>query len=288
MRLFILLSVLCSTSALSFSLHRQYHRHENRIKRQGTWESTTTEGNTVLVYDYTVIEDLVTLKPGELPPSRATHPAAAVQEKLGEPSVGEDGDGTNLRYTSSSQPAAAPSPSTTEVASSFVHKSESAPQAPTPSTASASLVASGQTNKVITTISSLTLPTASVLGENNKGTVCTASVPQLPTAFAEYAVAAHNVHRANHSSPPIIWDNDLASSAASWASYCTFSHNKLVGSVPATVKTPQPLDQQMTFFGHTPTDIISSASQRFWRRRLWPKYWYVDSLSALNLTACHG
>ena len=262
MRLLILFSVLCSSSVLGYSLHGYHRHHEHKVKRQDAWTSTTKAGNTVMVYDYTVVEDRVTLKPGELPPTEATSTpssstsssaTAPVEEKLVVPSFGAISGWTHWRSTysptssaaettssngeaiivspSSSEPVPAPSPSTTEVASSSTQASIPVSTSSSVSVSSAvspSPIASGQTSGVVATISSLTSPTASIVGENIVGTVCTASVSQLPTAFADYAIAAHNVHRANHSSPNVIWDNNLASAAASWASYCNFSHNVFV------------------------------------------------------------
>jgi len=38
-------------------------------------------------------------------------------------------------------------------------------------------------------------------------------------------VLHHNIHRSNHSSPDIVWDDDLASTAAGIAASCKYAHN---------------------------------------------------------------
>ncbi|KAI9654141.1 MAG: hypothetical protein M1831_005495 [Alyxoria varia] len=48
--------------------------------------------------------------------------------------------------------------------------------------------------------------------------------PKVCSNYTALTLLAHNVHRANHSAPALVWNNTLASHAKSWASKCTFSH----------------------------------------------------------------
>jgi len=50
-----------------------------------------------------------------------------------------------------------------------------------------------------------------------------------PTTYSEITVAHHNFHRANHSSPDIVWDNGLAGIAADIAATCNYQHNVTAG-----------------------------------------------------------
>lgn len=43
-------------------------------------------------------------------------------------------------------------------------------------------------------------------------------------SYAEKAVLHHNCHRANHSAPPVEWDDDLAATAKKGADMCSFEH----------------------------------------------------------------
>lgn len=38
-------------------------------------------------------------------------------------------------------------------------------------------------------------------------------------------LSAHNQYRARHNSPPVNWNDDIASSAREWASNCMFEHS---------------------------------------------------------------
>lgn len=44
-------------------------------------------------------------------------------------------------------------------------------------------------------------------------------------SYAGITVNQHNLHRANHSSPALAWDDDLAKSAADIAASCVYAHN---------------------------------------------------------------
>ena len=90
-----------------------------------------------------MVEDLVTLKLGELLPTKATSSAAAAKEKVAEPSVGGHGDGAHWRSASSSQTVVVPSPSTTGAAFPVAPDLTLTSHARAPSPNSASPVASG-------------------------------------------------------------------------------------------------------------------------------------------------
>lgn len=46
-----------------------------------------------------------------------------------------------------------------------------------------------------------------------------------PTDYSGIAIYHHNIHRTNHSAPAVIWDDALASTAATIASSCVYAHN---------------------------------------------------------------
>jgi len=46
----------------------------------------------------------------------------------------------------------------------------------------------------------------------------------IATRYAQAAVQRHNLHRANHSAPNVIWDAQLAQAAMKSAKRCTFAH----------------------------------------------------------------
>ena len=37
-------------------------------------------------------------------------------------------------------------------------------------------------------------------------------------------LSAHNKHRSDHGVPALLWDDNLAASAANWAANCVFGH----------------------------------------------------------------
>lgn len=39
-------------------------------------------------------------------------------------------------------------------------------------------------------------------------------------------LARHNMYRARHHAPPLVWDERLAASAQAWANQCTFDHSR--------------------------------------------------------------
>lgn len=55
------------------------------------------------------------------------------------------------------------------------------------------------------------------------------SIISLPTDYPTVAINAHNLHRLNHSAPPVSWNANLASYAATVAARCVFTHDQTVG-----------------------------------------------------------
>ena len=47
-------------------------------------------------------------------------------------------------------------------------------------------------------------------------------------AYQSTVLNHHNLHRANHSAPPLVWSEDMASIAQTEAQVCTFAHNLAV------------------------------------------------------------
>lgn len=60
-------------------------------------------------------------------------------------------------------------------------------------------------------------------------TTTAAAVVASPTDFISTALYHHNVHRANHSSPAVTWDDTLAGYAAITAQTCVFAHDMTEG-----------------------------------------------------------
>ena len=56
-----------------------------------------------------------------------------------------------------------------------------------------------------------------------------AAASAVPSTYAQIAVYHHNIHRANHSAPDVIWDAGVASTAASIAANCVYAHNVTAG-----------------------------------------------------------
>lgn len=50
--------------------------------------------------------------------------------------------------------------------------------------------------------------------------------PMLPSSQQEVSLALHNVARARHAVPELVWDESLAASSAAWAKRCRFSHSR--------------------------------------------------------------
>lgn len=46
-----------------------------------------------------------------------------------------------------------------------------------------------------------------------------------PTGYADLVLRHHNVHRANHSAPALVWDENLAAIAREIGSSCEYKHN---------------------------------------------------------------
>jgi hypothetical protein len=47
----------------------------------------------------------------------------------------------------------------------------------------------------------------------------------LPTTYHHNVLYSHNIHRANHSSPDLIWSQNLQASAQKLAARCSYEHN---------------------------------------------------------------
>lgn len=47
-------------------------------------------------------------------------------------------------------------------------------------------------------------------------------------AYSDIVVMHHNLHRANHSAPPVVWDQGLADTALAIAQSCDYAHNVYV------------------------------------------------------------
>ena len=54
----------------------------------------------------------------------------------------------------------------------------------------------------------------------------TAPAPLPPSSEQEVTLALHNVARARHQVPNLVWDASLAASSAAWAKGCRFSHSR--------------------------------------------------------------
>ncbi|EON61764.1 hypothetical protein W97_00980 [Coniosporium apollinis CBS 100218] len=50
-----------------------------------------------------------------------------------------------------------------------------------------------------------------------------------PTGYADLVLRHHNVHRANHSAPALVWDENLAAIAREIGSSCKYEHNTKAG-----------------------------------------------------------
>ena len=52
------------------------------------------------------------------------------------------------------------------------------------------------------------------------------AAPLPPSSEREVTLALHNVARARHAVPDLVWDESLAASSAAWAKGCRFSHSR--------------------------------------------------------------
>jgi len=84
--------------------------------------------------------------------------------------------------------------------------------------------------KIITVTSTTTvMPTATAAPPAPPAPVASNLPPKNPNPtyakFIQWTLDHHNVHRANHSAPPLVWDQSLANSALDVAKLCIWKHN---------------------------------------------------------------
>lgn len=53
------------------------------------------------------------------------------------------------------------------------------------------------------------------------------AAPPPPPSLADYALERHNMYRARHQTPPLMWSTDVERTAQKWADRCIFEHSSL-------------------------------------------------------------
>ncbi|TKA52546.1 hypothetical protein B0A49_13769, partial [Cryomyces minteri] len=160
----------------------------------------------VTEYDYVTVTEIVTA--GAAPEATSTvqfygHRYGQYTRQSSSPTTS-----TSTTITSSTT-----SISTTTTSRAAVATSSVAP-APVSTSSSTTTTRVSTTAAAVATSSSAAAATTTVAAASAKA-----------TDYASIVVAHHNVHRANHSAPDLVWDAGLASTAATIAAKCVYAHD---------------------------------------------------------------
>jgi uncharacterized protein YkwD len=126
-------------------------------------------------------------------------------------------DVTDVYTTVYADEAAAPAPTNTVKH----HHKASTPAAPVVTVTSTPAAYSSVS---VYTPSVQAAPVASTTAASSAAPVATAA-SSAPNDYAQAVVDHHNVHRANHSAPSLVWDAGLAATALKIAQSCNYAHD---------------------------------------------------------------
>ncbi|KAK5739876.1 hypothetical protein LTR17_004972 [Elasticomyces elasticus] len=185
----------------------------------------------VVDYDYVTVTNVVTVTAGAEATTSVEAAAAVVSSSSSskhkhhwwtKSTVASSAAATSVAPAPSSSKApassAAPAPSSYEAPSSSAEPTTPTSTYVAPTTSTSVYVAPTTTSEApSSTWSSSAAPASSAPASS------AASGPL--TEYSAIAVHHHNIHRANHTSPDIKWDDTLASTAADIAASCVYAHD---------------------------------------------------------------
>ncbi|KAK3068831.1 hypothetical protein LTR53_013294 [Teratosphaeriaceae sp. CCFEE 6253] len=184
----------------------------------------------VIDYDYVTVTDVVTVTAG----AEATSVAVAADVASSSSKSGHWGH--HWWSTSASSSAAptseapAPSSSAAPTTASSAAPKPSSYQAPSssaaPTTPTSTYVAptTSSTSIYVPPTTSSVKP-SSTKAASSSVAASSSAADSTPTSYSEIAKYHHNLHRANHTSPDIEWDDALTATAAKIAAGCVYAHN---------------------------------------------------------------
>jgi len=185
----------------------------------------------VVDYDYVTVTNVVTVTAG----AEATTSVEAAAAVVSSSSSSKHKHHWWTKSTVASSAAAtsvAPAPSSSEAPASSAAPAPSSYEAPSssaePTTPTSTYVAPTTSTSVYvapTTTSEAPSSTWSSSAAPASSAPASSAASGPLTEYSAIAVHHHNIHRANHTSPDVTWDDTLASTAADIAASCVYAHD---------------------------------------------------------------